>query len=110
MYKVIGTDSLATESVHDAMEWISLYWDRHYDREGYLEPGKSFQMCLIDSVRGIIHVISGNGMVRILTKTVPYKAGVSDALADSSLWYGEYIYVKMFFRDKEEGFIVDAEE
>lgn len=70
----MGWDKISTDNV-DELKYIRLSWNRHGEREGMLETGKIFQLCPIDLVRCIIHIVTGHDMFAILHKTVSYKSG-----------------------------------
>lgn len=75
-YNVLVKDDIPKDSVDNALDCLRFQSERHGEDNEERVKEKSFALCSLYSVRGIVHIVRANVLAELLHGTVPYKAAV----------------------------------
>lgn len=72
-------------------------WDLQGDYEEGNEQGKVFEICLLDRIRGRVHVIGYYSLVHLLHETVLHNKNLLAHLEKLTKWQSDIVYVNSLF-------------
>ena len=101
-YDVLSNEALKVDGIDKSLNCIRLRWQRTEGDFGKSTSGKQYGLSPIDSIRGMVHVVSADMAISKLATSVNRRKEYDRLRCDEDEWPSNIYYVNRFYRRKCE--------